>query len=115
MDPKWEKQDLPLLAAVETAVLDLLCRQHDVDIYNLLQLAPERREIVYGGIIPILSEQALEEILEIYHRIFIPYIRIKLSAEYEYNKHVLKTVRRSFGDDFDIRVDVIAPGMFKLL
>ena len=106
MNPKWEKQDLPLLAAVEAAVLDLLCRQHDTDIYNLLGLVPKRDELFYGGVLPILSDHALENILQIYHQIFIPYIRIKLSGDYKYNLKVLKTVRRSFGDDFDIRVDV---------
>lgn len=106
MHPKWEKQDLPLLAAVETAVLDLLCSQHDIDIYNLLELVPKRSELFYGGVLPILSEQALENILQIYHQILIPYIRIKLSGDYEYNSYVLKTARRSFGEGFDIRVDV---------
>jgi L-alanine-DL-glutamate epimerase-like enolase superfamily enzyme len=106
MDPQWDKHDLPLLAAVETAVLDLLCRKKNIDIYGLLGLSPRRNELFYGGIVPILSDSTMIKILNTYREMCIPYIRIKLAKEYGYNDLVLKTARNILGDDFDIRVDV---------
>ena len=102
----WEKQDLPLLAAVEAAFLDLICRKQNKDIYELIGREPLRDEIRYGGILPILSPGAMEKILQTYLKMAIPYIRIKLSADYGYNDGALSLAREILGDGFDIRVDV---------
>jgi muconate cycloisomerase len=105
-DIQWKKHELPLLAAIEGALLDLLCRSSNTDIYNLLGLPLQRETLVYGGVLPILSDDAMAGIIRIYQQISIPYMRVKLSKDLSYNKQVLKTVRESFGTDFDIRVDV---------
>jgi muconate cycloisomerase len=106
MLPQWAKQDLPLFAAAETALLDLLCRKQDIDIYTLLKLSPVREELTYGGILPLLSDSAMKKMLTAYKQMAIPYMRIKLSKEYSLNLQILKTARISLGNDFDIRVDV---------
>lgn len=106
LDPSWEKQDLPLLAAIEAAVLDILCRRENKDIYELLQCTPKREDLYYGGILPILSEKGQMKFLTTYKEMAISYIRIKLSSDKAYNNLVLNTARKVLGDDFDIRVDV---------
>ncbi len=106
LDSRWKNHELPLLAAVEGALLDILCRRNNADIYNLLGQPPKRMELVYGGVLPILSDEAMTGIIAAYHQIAIPYMRVKLSKDLSYNRHVLKTVRESFGSDYDIRVDV---------
>lgn len=106
LDPSWNKPDLPLLAAVEAAFLDLLCRTKNCDIYELLGESPRRERIAYGGILPILSSSAMEKILRTYVKLGIPYLRIKLSRDQGYNERVLNLAREIMGWDFDIRVDV---------
>ncbi|MCP5515015.1 MAG: hypothetical protein H7A26_06095 [Spirochaetales bacterium] len=106
LDGRWKNHELPLLAAVEGALLDLFCRRNNTDIYNLLGQPPKRMELFYGGVLPILSDEAMSRIIGIYRQMSIPYMRVKLSKDLSYNRYVLKTVRESFGSDFDIRVDV---------
>lgn len=106
LQPQWERHELPLLAAVEAAFLDLSCRQRGVDVYTLLEREPLRNELRYGGIIPILPTTALEKMLDAYRQLKIPYIRIKLSRDLDYNRQVLETARRRMGESFDLRVDV---------
>ncbi len=106
LDNPWEKPDLPLLAGIETALLDLLCRRNGTDIYGLLGRRPLRKEIRYGGILPILSPGTMEKILRSYGKLGITYLRIKLSGDYGYNDRTLALAREILGTDFDIRVDV---------
>jgi len=102
----WSSGDLPLVSAVEGAFLDLLCQREEKDIYELLGKQPRRQEVVYGGIIPILPDKALDMMVRGYLQHKIPCIRLKLSHDIEYNRRVLAIVRGAAGDDFDVRVDV---------
>ncbi|MBI9107288.1 MAG: hypothetical protein JEZ04_11145 [Spirochaetales bacterium] len=100
--------ELPLLCAVETAVLDLLCRAEKVDIYSLLGLKPVRRQIIYGGTLPILQPQAAEKLLEGYRKMGINNLRIKLGSNFEYNRDVVGLTQKIMGKGFDLKVDANA-------
>lgn len=100
------KEELPLLCAVETAVLDLLCRREEKDIFALLGREPVRSMIHYGGILPFASPELAGQILALYHRLGLTAVRVKLGSDPAYNRAILKTARGALGRQFDIRVDV---------
>jgi muconate cycloisomerase len=106
LDPAWSRQDLPIVTAAEGALLDLICRREKTDIYCLLNRTPFRETVYYGGILPLLPEEKVEAFLHIYQKLAIPYLRIKITSDELYSRHVLEAARKVFGDDFDIRVDV---------
>ena len=100
-----EHHELPVLCAVETAVLDLLCQTKKVDIYRLLEVDPRRTAVSYGGTLPMLSQAAAAKMLGQYRRLDIQNLRVKVGSNLEYNRALLATVRKELGDDFDLRVD----------
>lgn len=108
LSSEWPRSELPLLCAVEGALLDLMCRYNKVDIYTLLQRAPRREEIQYGGTLPILPEPASEKMLLAYKQMDISNLRVKLANETTYNRRVLEKARRILGDEYDLRVDANA-------
>ncbi|MFW6360338.1 MAG: enolase C-terminal domain-like protein [Spirochaetota bacterium] len=108
LSPDWPAAELPLLCAVEAALLDIFCRQQEVDVYTLLGREPQRNELRYGGTLPMLPPEAAEKMLGAYTQAGIGNLRIKLSRNSEYNRTVLQTARRILGDDYDIRVDANA-------
>ncbi|MCF7948578.1 MAG: hypothetical protein K9M94_08330 [Spirochaetia bacterium] len=104
----WPAAELPLLCAVEGALLDLLCKRQKVDVYTLLHREPRRRELIYGGTLPILPPPAAEKMLGAYLQAGIPNLRIKLARDTEYNRRILEKARQMMGDDYDLRVDANA-------
>jgi len=106
LSPNWEARDLPLLAAVEGGLLDLLCQKKGVDVYKLLDREPLREDLRYGGVMPIMPEVSMKKMLAAYRGIGIRNLRIKLSGDASYNRKTLQLVREVLGKDFDIRVDV---------
>jgi len=103
-----ESHELPLLCAVETALLDMFCNSSGEDIYDLLKKEPLKQSIQYGGILPILPLSAAEYFLDIYEKANIRNIRIKLGTDLDYNEEILKLSREKLGRDFDLRVDANA-------
>lgn len=108
LSPDWPAAELPLLCAVEAALLDIFCRQQQVDVYTLLGREPQRKELRYGGTLPMLPPEAAEKMLGAYMQAGIGNLRIKLARNSEYNRTVLQTARRILGDEYDIRVDANA-------
>jgi L-alanine-DL-glutamate epimerase-like enolase superfamily enzyme len=90
-----ESHELPLLCAVETALLDMFCHSSGEDIYGLLKKEPLK-----------LSEA--EYILDMYEKVNIRNIRIKLGTDLDYNEEILKLSREKLGWNFDLRVDANA-------
>ena len=106
LNTEWRRGDLPLVSAAEAAVLDLLCRRESRDIYDLLNVQPRRETLIYGGVLPILSEEAIRVMLDRYMKHGIRYIRLKLSQNIDHNRSIVPLVRTIVGDEFDVRVDV---------
>jgi len=102
-----ELHELPLLCAVETALLDMFCHSSGEDIYGLLQKEP-LKQIRYGGILPMLPLSAAEHILDMYKKENIRSMRIKVGTDLDYNEEILKLSREKLGRDFDLRVDANA-------
>ncbi|MDY7027770.1 MAG: enolase C-terminal domain-like protein [Spirochaetota bacterium] len=106
LNTPWKNGDLPLVSAAEAAVLDLLCKRENRDIYALLDIQPRRETLTYGGVLPILSKEAIRVMLERYMKHGIRYIRLKLSQSIDHNRSILPLVRTIVGEEFDVRVDV---------
>ncbi|HID98034.1 MAG TPA: hypothetical protein EYP57_07595 [Thermodesulfobacteriaceae bacterium] len=100
--------ELPMVCAVESALLDLACHECGKDIYQLLGCRPLKEEIIYGGTLPMLPRKAAEWILDQYLEIGISNIRIKIGTDRAYNENILRLAREKAGDDFDFRVDANA-------
>ena len=103
-----ELHELPLLCAVETALLDMFCHSSGEDIYGLLKKEPLKQSIQYGGILPMLPLSAAEHILDLYKKVNIRSMRIKVGTDLDYNDEILKLSREKLGRDFDLRVDANA-------
>ncbi|PXF50595.1 MAG: hypothetical protein C4B57_11945 [Deltaproteobacteria bacterium] len=103
-----ESHELPLLCAAETALLDMFCNSSGEDIYGLLKKEPLKQTIRYGGTLPMLPLSAAEHILDMYQKVNIRNMRIKVGTDLDYNKEILKLSREKLGQDFDLRVDANA-------
>lgn len=101
-----DHHELPVLCAVETALLDLLCATEGKDIYELIGMEPCRTTVQYGGTIPMFHVKAVAGLLEQSIQLRIPNLRLKIGDDGEYNRAVLALARKKMGDGFDIRVDV---------
>ncbi len=103
-----EAEKLPVLCAVETAMLDLLCTETGSDIYNLLGVEPQRETIVYGGTLPVLPIPAARKLMGAYKQMQIPNLRIKVLDDTAYNTEILALGREIFGDDYPLKIDANA-------
>lgn len=107
-----EAKLLPLLCAVETAMLDILCRFENKDIYELLEREPERTQLIYGGTLPMLPAPAAEKLLKAYKMMGITNLRIKIGRNSDYNRSTLTLVRQIMGDEYDLKTDTNAGWTF---
>lgn len=101
-------EQLPILCAVETALLQILCAEEKIDIYELLNKKPLRNEIIYGGTLPLLPLKAAESLLNGYKKMGITNLRVKIGKDPGQIDKTLQLVRRIMGDDFDIKTDANA-------
>ena len=103
-----EHKDLPVLCAVEIALLDLLCKMSNTDVYDLLALQPLRTSITYGGTVPMLPLAAAKQLLELSRKLQLANLRLKLGADLDYNRDLVRLTRSVVGDDVDLRIDANA-------
>ena len=103
-----EIQEFPLLCAVETAMLDIFCDNSGKDIYQLLEKRPLRESIQYGGVLPMLPPVAAGYLLDMYRKVNIRSLRIKVGTDLDYNEEIFRLSRDRLGRDFDLRVDANA-------
>ena len=97
--------ELPILCAVETAVLDLACRVEGRDIYSLIGREPVRTSVAYGGVMPILPSDQAEQFIGVYSKLCFPDFKVKVNGDPAYNAAILRLCRSALGDGADIRVD----------
>ncbi len=105
---KVDLSSYPILCAVETAILDLLCQNSGRDIYDLLGLKPRREKLQYGGTLPMMPLEVARRILDGYGSYGISNIKVKIDRNLEYTRDVLSLGRELLGDNFDFRVDANA-------
>lgn len=96
---------LPVLCAVETALLDLLCNASNVDIYTLLDEEPARESLIYGGTVPMLPPEAARRLIQQYAQMGISNLRLKIGKDIGFNRELVSSAREELGNRFDLRVD----------
>jgi L-alanine-DL-glutamate epimerase-like enolase superfamily enzyme len=100
--------ELPLLCAVETAVLDLACGLEGRDIYAILGREPARTTVAYGGVMPILPLEQARAFIRMYAGFGFPDFKVKVNGDLAYNSAILGLCRQALGAGADIRVDANA-------
>lgn len=100
-----ESRELPFLCAVETALLDLMCKLAGTDVFSLLGKVPRRQTVFYGGVLPILPRKDAERYLRYVLKLQLPDIKLKLNGDPDFASSILDLSRNILGQAFDIRVD----------
>ena len=102
---KCQKNELPLVCGIETALHDLICRKEGLDIYQLLKIEPQKSLIRYGAILPILPLQISRDLIQQCVYLGLENIRVKLGSDLSYNHEVLQLCRQILGPEYPIRID----------
>lgn len=97
--------DLPIVCALETAMLDLACRLSGRDAYELLGREPVRTTIAFSGIVPLLPPAGAARFLLQFARAGVRSFKIKLGPDPAENRAVLLACREAVGERGDLRVD----------
>ena len=97
--------DLPVLCALETALLDLVCRASGRDAYELLGLEPRRTTIDFSGVIPLFPPEIAARTLAQFAHLGTRSFKIKLGPDPAVNLAILAACRAVVGGTGDLRVD----------
>ena len=105
LDLPCEERSLPLLCALEAALLDCSCHLGGGDAYRLMGTEPAREHMVYSAVLPILPIQLAERYLSKYVEIGFQHYKVKVASDRSYNDAVLASCRRLAGSSCEVRVD----------
>jgi L-Ala-D/L-Glu epimerase len=100
-----DSSTLPLLCAVESAVLACAVEEAGTDAYSVLGLEPVRTTVVYGGVLPLVSLEAARGFIGLCAQVRPSNLKVKVGTDAGYNEAVLALCRKILGNDFEIRVD----------
>jgi muconate cycloisomerase len=100
-----ESSALPLLCAVESAVLACVAQESASDPYSVLQREPVRSTVVYGGVLPFLPLEMARVFVRQCARMKLTNLKVKVGSDAAYNNSILGLCREVLGGEFDIRVD----------
>ena len=100
-----DPSDLPVLCALETALLDLACRHSGRDAYELLGQAPVHQSVAISGVIPMYEPDVAARTLIQFAQLGVRAFKIKLGPDPAANRTVLAACRAAAGERADLRVD----------
>lgn len=100
-----DSRSLPLLCAVESALLALAVAEAGVDAYTFLGMAPLRTTVIYGGVLPILPLAQGRAYLDICAGMRLANLKVKVGADPGYTESILALCRERLGGACDLRVD----------
>ena len=81
--------DLPMICALETALLDLACRLSGRDAYQVLELEPVRNTVALSGVIPLYPPDMAALTMGRFARLGASSFKIKLGPDPGANRAVL--------------------------
>ncbi len=96
---------LPILCAVESALLAYAVEESEADPYAVLGMRPARTTVVYGGILPLVPLEGAKKYLDLCTGMGLSNLKVKVGADAAHNTAILDLCRSTLGADFDIRVD----------
>jgi L-Ala-D/L-Glu epimerase len=97
---------LPLLCAVESALLACAVEEEGLDPYAILSMEPARTTVVYGATLPMFPIEVARAYIEQCAALAMTNLKVKVGPDPAYNDAVLALCRRLLGADVDMRVDV---------
>ena len=96
---------LPLLCAVESAVLALAVDEAASDAYAVLGQQPLRQSVTYGVVLPFVPLTEAAKLIAMCAQAGITNVKVKVGRDPAYNEGMLSLCRKALGDAFDLRVD----------
>lgn len=103
-----DTSSLPLLCAVESALLACAAEEAACDPYSVLGMEPERTVVVFGGALPMFPLELAGKYIEMCAGMGMSNLKVKVGADLAYNEAILALCRQRLGDGCDIRVDANA-------
>ena len=105
-----EPSALPLLCAVESAVLSLAVDEsaaHEAaaDAYSVLEQPPLRATVVYGVVLPFVPLAEAGKLIGMCAQAGVTNVKVKVGSDLSYNEGILSLCRSMLGAGFDLRVD----------
>jgi L-Ala-D/L-Glu epimerase len=97
---------LPLLCAVESALLACAAEEEGRDPWSVLGMEPVRPTVVYGATLPVFPLETARAYVEQCAALSMTNLKVKLGTDPRYNDAVLALCRGRLGGQCDIRVDV---------
>ena len=102
--PKGKESNAAICAA-EMALLDALGKSQNKAITDYFLKDFYTSTVYYGAAIPLGNKLRIMELCELIRKLRINQLRIKMDKNFEQNKQAVETVKRVFGDDYDLRID----------
>jgi L-Ala-D/L-Glu epimerase len=100
-----DPSSLPLLCAVEGALLGCATEAGRTDPFTVLGMAPRRATVSFGGVLPMFPLEQAGMYLDMFARAGLPDLKVKVGADTAYNDAILSACRERLGKEWDIRVD----------
>jgi L-alanine-DL-glutamate epimerase-like enolase superfamily enzyme len=101
-----EKQYNSAICALEIGLLDALARKENRPIIDYFSTEFLADTIHYGAAIPLSSKKRITEVCGVIKGLEINKLRLKMGKDLKENTEMFETVRRFFGEDCDLRIDV---------
>jgi L-Ala-D/L-Glu epimerase len=100
-----DPRSLPLLCAVEGALLGCFTESRGTDPFSVLGMKPRRMTVTFGGVLPIFPLEMARTYIDMFAKARLPDLKVKLGIDTAYNDAILSACRERLGDGADIRVD----------
>ncbi|MDY7035322.1 MAG: enolase C-terminal domain-like protein [Thermodesulfobacteriota bacterium] len=100
------KENNAAICALELSLLDALGKGMNVPVIEYLPKKFIADKVYYGAAIPLSNNQRIKELCKLIRTIKINKLRIKMGKDFAKNKDAVLTVKRIFGDDCNLRIDV---------
>jgi L-alanine-DL-glutamate epimerase-like enolase superfamily enzyme len=94
------------ICALEMGLLDALARKEKRPIIDYFSTDFLADTIHYGAAIPLGSGKRVKEIYRLIEEMKVKKLRLKMCKDLKENTDKIGTVKRMFGDDCDLRIDV---------
>lgn len=102
----YEKDHNSSICALEMALLDTLARKQSRPVTGYCPSCFSTDTIHYGAAIPLGSGKRVKEIYRLINEMKVKKLRLKMGKDLKENTDKIETVKRMFGDDCDLRIDV---------
>lgn len=100
------KEKNSAICALEISLLDALAKAEKRSIIDYFPTEFLTDTIYYGATIPLSSNRRINDVCGVIKRLKINKLRLKMGKDLKENTEIFHTVRRFFGEDCDLRIDV---------